>query len=48
MQQDHFWVIGFNQHHISSSIHLKTKFSLLNKIADFVIELNIFVIYNLF
>ena len=28
--------------------HLGTKFSLLNKIANLVIELNFFVIYNLF
>ena len=28
--------------------HLRTKFSLLNKIAELVIELNIFVIYNFF
>ena len=34
--------------HESSSINLRTKFSLLNKIADLVAELNIFVIYNLF
>ena len=34
--------------HESSSINLRTKFSLLNKIAELVIELNIFVIYNFF
>ena len=33
---------------INSSTGLRTKLSLLNKIPDFGIELNIFVIYNLF
>ena len=33
---------------VSSLIHLRMKFSLLNKIADLSIELNISVIYNLF
>ena len=32
---------------VLSSIHLRTKFSLLNKIADLVVELNIFVMYYL-
>mgnify|MGYP006975742049 CR=1 FL=1 len=32
----------------SSLTGLKTKFSLLNKIVDLLIGLNIFVIYNLF
>ena len=34
--------------HLSTTYHLRTKVSLLIKIADLVIELSSFVIYTLF
>ena len=39
------WLVIF---YLGFSISLRLKFSLLNKNAEFMIELNIFVIYNLF
>ena len=39
------WLVIF---YLGFSISLRLKFSLLNKTAEFMIELNIFVIYNLF